>query len=82
MVTNMLNKDFIWRQAAVTMGTTEGRCQMMAKERIHIDFDYDRVNKTVMVVSNTNGAGLTLADLHNKFVKQYGGGVLRYRPEY
>ena len=47
----------------------------MAKERIHIDFDYDRVNKTVMVVSNTNGAGLTLADLHNKFAEQYGGGV-------
>lgn len=47
----------------------------MAKERIHIDLDYDRVNKTVMVVSNTNGAGLTPADLHNKFAEQYGGGV-------
>lgn len=48
---------------------------MMAGERIHIDLDYDCTGKTVMVVSNTNGAGLTMADLHNKFAEQYGGGV-------
>ena len=47
----------------------------MAKERIHIELDYDRTNKLVTVVSNTNGAGLTLADIHNKRVEQYGGGV-------
>ncbi len=48
---------------------------MPKKERIKIELDYDRTNKTVMVVSNTNGSGLTLADLHNEFANQYGGGV-------
>lgn len=48
---------------------------MMKNERIHIDLDYDRTGKMVMVVSNTNGAGLTLADIHNQFANQYGGGV-------
>lgn len=47
----------------------------MAKERIHLGLGYDCTNKLVTVVSNTNGAGLTLADIHNKLVEQYGGGV-------
>lgn len=47
----------------------------MAKERIHIEVDYDRENKMVAIVSNTNSAGLTLADIHNKLIEMYGGGV-------
>lgn len=29
----------------------------------------------MLIISNTNGAGLTLADIHNKLVNLYGGGV-------
>lgn len=48
---------------------------MPKKERIHVGLDYDREGKVVMVISNTNDSGLTLADIHNKLVNLYGGGI-------
>ena len=47
----------------------------MAKERIHAELGYDREGKLVLNITNTNGAGLTLADIHNKILELYGGGI-------
>ena len=46
----------------------------MAKERIHAELGYDREGKLVLNITNMNGAGLTLADIHNKILELYGGG--------
>lgn len=48
---------------------------MAKKERIHAELDYDRGGKSVLNITNTNGAGLTIADIYNKMVEMYGGGV-------
>lgn len=48
---------------------------MPKKERIEAEMGYDRGGNSVLILSNTNGAGLTLADIHNKLVNLYGGGV-------
>ena len=48
---------------------------MPKKERIEAEMGYDREGNSVLILSNTNGAGLTLADIHNKLVNLYGGGV-------
>lgn len=47
----------------------------MAKERIHAGLGYDREGKLVLNITNTNGAGLTLADIQNKIIELYGGGI-------
>lgn len=48
---------------------------MNKKERIHVEMDSDRNGDNIFVVSSVRGAGLTLADIHNEFVKLYGGGI-------
>ena len=48
---------------------------MPKKERIHAELGYDREGKMVLNLTNTNDSGLTLADIHNKLVNLYGGGI-------
>ncbi len=48
---------------------------MAKKERIHVEMDYDRNGDNVFVVSNVRGAGLTLADIRNRLIELYGGGI-------
>ena len=47
----------------------------MAKERIHAELGYDKEGKLVLNITNMNGTGLTLADIHNKILELYGGGI-------
>lgn len=48
---------------------------MNKKERIHVEMDNDRNGDTVFIISNVRDAGLTLADIHNRLVELYGGGI-------
>lgn len=45
------------------------------KKRISIVSDKDWQGNNVLVVTNTNGASLTLEDIHNELVHTFGGGM-------
>ena len=47
----------------------------MGKQKLNIEWYYDRSGKGLWIISSPKGGDLSLSDIHNELVNGYGGGV-------